>query len=55
MLFVGDGPHTDILGARNAGIEIVWINRTHAELLQGIPRPDHEIHDLREIFRIAPI
>ncbi|MBI5117422.1 HAD family hydrolase [Candidatus Poribacteria bacterium] len=55
MLYVGDGQYTDILGAKNAGVEIVWINRTEADLLTGIPRPDHEIRDLREIYRIAPI
>ncbi|MBI4831619.1 MAG: HAD family hydrolase [Candidatus Lindowbacteria bacterium] len=55
MLYVGDGQYTDILGARNAGIEMVWINRTGAGLLAGIPQPDHEIRDLREIYRIAPI
>ncbi|RJP66354.1 MAG: HAD family hydrolase [Candidatus Abyssobacteria bacterium SURF_17] len=55
MLYVGDGQHTDIIGARNAGIEIVWINRTREQLLAGIPRPDYEIHDLREIFSIVPV
>jgi HAD superfamily hydrolase (TIGR01549 family) len=55
MLVVGDGQHTDIIGAKNAGIEIVWINRMYAELLSGIPRPDYEIHDLREILDIAPV
>ena len=55
MLLVGDGQHTDIIGAKNAGIEIVWINRDRSTLLTGIPRPDHEIHDLRDILNIAPI
>ena len=55
MLVVGDGQHTDIIGAKNAGIEMVWINRAFARLLVGIPRPDHEICDLRDIFKIAPI
>ncbi len=53
IIVVGDGQHTDILGARNAGIEVVWINRTRARLLQGIPRPDHEIQDLRDLIEIA--
>lgn len=55
ILYVGDGQHTDILGASNAGIEMVWINRMRAELIQGIPQPDHEIHDLRDIFKVVPI
>ncbi len=53
MLFIGDGQHTDIIGAKNAGVEIVWINRNHEELIFGIPHPDHEIHDLRDIFDMA--
>jgi FMN phosphatase YigB (HAD superfamily) len=53
ILYVGDGQHTDVLGAKNAGLEMVWINRTRARLLQGIPRPDHEIHDLRQLLTIA--
>jgi putative hydrolase of the HAD superfamily len=55
MLYVGDGQYTDILGASNAGIDMVWINRERAELLQGIPRPEYEIHDLRDILDVAPI
>ncbi len=55
MLYVGDGQYTDILGARNAGIEMVWINRKREALYNGIPRPEHEIRDLRELLRIAPL
>jgi putative hydrolase of the HAD superfamily len=55
ILYVGDGQHTDVIGARNAGIEMVWINRTRAALLQGIPPPEHEIRDLRDLARIAGI
>ncbi|GAB4337061.1 MAG: hypothetical protein Kow0099_10340 [Candidatus Abyssubacteria bacterium] len=55
LLYVGDGQYTDILGARNAGIEMVWINRRREALYNGIPRPEHEIHDLRELLTIAPL
>jgi len=55
LLCVGDGQHTDILGAKTSGIEMVWINRNGAELMPGIPRPDHEIYVLRELTNIAPI
>jgi len=51
-LYVGDGQHTDILGAKNAGLEMVWINRERTHLLRGIPKPDHEIHDLRQLLAI---
>ncbi len=55
ILFIGDGQHTDVLGAKNAGVKIVWINRPRAELLSGIPRPDYEIYDMRELLQIAPV
>jgi HAD superfamily hydrolase (TIGR01549 family) len=55
VLYVGDGQHTDVIGANNAGIEMVWINRTRAALLQGIPSPEHEIRDLRDLAQIAGI
>lgn len=55
MLYVGDGQYTDILGARNAGIEMVWINRQRQERISGIPSPEHEISDLRELLKIAPV
>jgi FMN phosphatase YigB (HAD superfamily) len=55
MLYVGDGQYTDILGARNAGIKIVWINRARQGLLTGIPQPDYEIDNLRGLLKIAPV
>ncbi|RJP23556.1 MAG: HAD family hydrolase [Candidatus Abyssobacteria bacterium SURF_5] len=55
ILVIGDGQYTDILGARNAKFKMVWINRLRAELMRGIPRPDYEIHDMRELLTIAPI
>lgn len=55
ILYVGDGQHTDILGAKNARFKIVWINRLRTELLAGIPQPDYEIHDMRELLKIAPV
>jgi putative hydrolase of the HAD superfamily len=54
MLYIGDGQHTDIIGAKNAGVKMVWINRTRAPLISGIPQPDYEIHDMRELLRITP-
>jgi putative hydrolase of the HAD superfamily len=53
ILYVGDGQHTDILGAKNAGLEMVWINRNRSTLLQGIPSPDHEIHDFRQLIEVV--
>ncbi|MEW5945010.1 MAG: HAD family hydrolase [bacterium] len=43
---VGDSPFSDVLGARNAGLRVVWVNRTGARLAVGYPEPDAEIPDL---------
>jgi putative hydrolase of the HAD superfamily len=34
MLYVGDDPHADVLGARAAGLRTAWVNR------RGMPWPD---------------
>jgi putative hydrolase of the HAD superfamily len=34
MLYVGDDPHADVLGARAAGLRTAWVNR------RGLPWPD---------------
>lgn len=48
MLHVGDSLITDIAGARNAGVNSVWLNR------EGVPndsetQPDYEVASLTEI------
>ncbi len=46
ILFVGDTPRDDVLGARNAGIPIAWLSRGKGALPEGIPAPDFIIEDL---------
>lgn len=45
-LVVGDSPLADILGARNAGIKMVWVNRTNQVLPPDYPPPDFKIQNL---------
>jgi 2-haloacid dehalogenase len=52
---VGDSLHSDVGGAHAAGLRSIWINRAHrihdigdVEQL----RPDHEVDDLRSIWRL---
>ena len=52
VLYVGDSPTMDILGARYAGMHTAWVNRTGAELPAGIPKPDYEVRDLLELAAI---
>jgi 2-haloalkanoic acid dehalogenase type II len=51
VLYVGDSPQMDVLGARYAGMRAAWINRTGAPLPAGIPRPDYEARDLMELVQ----
>lgn len=47
ILFVGDTYETDVLGALEAGIDIIWINKRGAE--HADQRPVHMISDTREL------
>ncbi len=53
MLFVGDSPLTDVLGASRAGIPTVWLNTGHRRLPNGFPLPDFTIASLTELLDIA--
>lgn len=51
VLYVGDSPTMDVLGARHAGMHVAWVNRRGATLPAGIPKPDYEVRDLLELAR----
>ncbi len=55
VLYVGDNPAADLLGARAAGLAVAWINRTGATLPARVPPPDVEMSDLRELLQILPL
>ena len=46
ILFVGDDPHADVAGPRNAGMQTVWVNRGAGEWPAGLSPADHVIADL---------
>ncbi len=50
LLYVGDSPIADVLGARNAGLPVAWLNRYGATLPDTVPAPDLEITDLRGLL-----
>ncbi len=50
VIHIGDDPCTDILGARNAGIASIWINRKQKKWPMDDFRPDLEIHTLDELL-----
>ncbi len=52
-LYVGDSQDDDIIGAKRAGMQVAWINRTGQTLKADVPGPDYEIHGLGELLEIV--
>jgi 2-haloacid dehalogenase len=52
ILYVGDNPMPDIVGARRAGVPVAWLNRDGRPLPEGMPAPDVEIASLTELAAI---
>ena len=50
VLYVGDSPFADVLGATHAGMPVAWVNRYGATLPENIPAPNLEITDLRGLL-----
>lgn len=46
VLHVGDDPHLDVAGARQAGLRTCWINRRRLAWPRQLPRPDLEFGTL---------
>jgi len=55
MMYVGDSPLTDVLGASRAGIPTVWLNPGHRRLPRGFPTPDFTINALSELLPIIEV
>ena len=51
-LMIGDNFQTDILGAKGAGLDVMWFNPV-PETNKATEAVDYEIHDLREIGRAS--
>jgi HAD superfamily hydrolase (TIGR01549 family) len=49
ILFVGDTPHEDVIGAKRAGMAVAWINKHGKPFPEGIAEPDLVINDLAEL------
>ncbi|MEK9629158.1 MAG: HAD family hydrolase [Nitrospinota bacterium] len=52
ILFVGDNPQLDIIGAQNSGMKSAWINRKKNPnpIKEG---PDYELHSLEDLLQIG--
>ena len=54
LLHCGQSQHTDMVGAKPLGIRVAWINRRGVTLAPGVPKPDHELRDLRAVPDLLP-
>jgi len=54
LLHCGQSQHTDMVGAKPLGIRVAWINRRGLTLAPGVPKPDHELRDLRGVPGLLP-
>ncbi len=52
ILYVGDSPMPDIVGARQAGVPVAWLNRSGRPLPEGIPEPDLQVGSLRDLLAV---
>ena len=53
MLYVGDSPLTDVLGAARAGLRTAWFQEGRRRLPQGFPPPDFTVGGLSEVLDIV--
>ncbi len=48
-IFVGDTPDADVLGAKQAGLDVAWINRKGRTIDPELPEPDFVIRSFAEL------
>jgi putative hydrolase of the HAD superfamily len=48
-VYVGDSPPLDVVGARNAGLTAIWLNRAGVDYPSDLEPPDHTITTLAEL------
>jgi putative hydrolase of the HAD superfamily len=53
VLFVGDDPEHDVEGARRAGMQPVWINRTEAPWPAQYAPPPHSVRSLNGLLALV--
>ena len=49
LLHVGDNPVTDVVGARNAGVQTLWFNQYNDQWPEHLPRPHFQAQTLSDI------
>jgi len=50
VLYVGDNPIPDVLGPRQAGLRVAWVNRAGVRRPRRVPPPDFRVRSLSELL-----
>ena len=50
VLYVGDNPLPDVLGARRAGLRVAWLDREGRRRPRSVPAPDLKVRSLLELL-----
>ncbi len=51
-LYVGDSVADDVVGAKGAGLDVVWVNARTADLPENSPTPDYTVGAIPELAEI---
>lgn len=51
-VYVGDDPHNDVAGARDAGLRTVWVNRENRQWDHDLASADAEVGDLHQLLKL---
>lgn len=54
-LHVGDHPEADVVGANEAGLRSVWVNRNRDDWPQHLQRPDAIVRDVGELLSLLGV
>jgi len=52
ILYAGDNPVPDVLGARQVGMKVAWVNRAGARRPRRVPPPDFRLRSISELLPI---
>lgn len=55
VLYVGDNPIPDVLGPKQAGMKVAWVNRAGIRRPRRVPPPDFRLRSLSELVPLLVV
>lgn len=52
IFYIGDHQRADILGGKNFGLRVIWMNHADKVLQENVPLPDYEVRNLEELLAV---